>query len=128
MSKTKFYECELCGNFVGLIRQGDGTMICCGKPMTNVEANTKEASLEKHIPVIEVFGDEIRVKVGSIEHPMTEEHHIEWICIMNEDTTQRKSLNSTDKPEASFVIKETGKIKVYAYCNLHGLWMTETYK
>lgn len=118
-----FYKCEICGNIVGLIKKGGGQLVCCGKPMTELKANTTEASLEKHIPVAVRKDGKITVQVGSVAHPMTPEHFIEWIAVVTDNGTERISLSPDDKPEAVFCDK--GSADVYAYCNLHGLWKSE---
>lgn len=122
---AKFYICRVCGNLVQVVEQGGGTLVCCGKPMEELKANTVEASFEKHIPVIEISGDAINVKVGSAEHPMTEEHHISWIYLKYDGGGQIAKLTPEMKPEATFVTIDAKNIEVYAYCNLHGLWKAE---
>jgi len=120
---VSFYRCEICGNMVGLIKKGGGQLVCCGKPMTELKANTTEASTEKHIPVAARKDGKIFVEVGSVLHPMTQEHYIEWIAIVSENGTERISLSPSDEPKAVFCDKENAE--VYAYCNLHGLWKSE---
>ena len=120
--ERKFYVCKHCGNLVGLIHAGGGTLVCCGDPMTLLEPNTVEASTEKHIPVVTVDGNKVTVAVGSIPHPMTPEHFIQWIYLCTYSGGQRKSLTPTDKPEATFYLDDTNVCEVFAYCNLHGLW------
>jgi len=115
-----FFRCSICGNFVGLIKNGGGQLVCCGKPMEKLEANTTDAAVEKHIPVAERKDGKLYVKVGSVGHPMTEAHYIEWIAVIDGTGTQRISLSPSDKPEAVFCDRE--KTEIYAYCNLHGLW------
>ena len=122
-SPVSFYRCEICGNMVGLMKKGGGQLVCCGKPMTELKANTTEASTEKHIPVAARKDGKIFVEVGSVLHPMTQEHYIEWIAIVSENGTERISLSSSDEPKAVFCDKENAE--VYAYCNLHGLWKSE---
>ena len=97
--------------------------MCCGKPMTKLEANSTDAAQEKHVPVIERKDGKLHVKVGSVDHPMAEEHYIEWIAVCSDKSTERITLSPGEKPEAVFVDK--GKAVVYAYCNLHGLWKAE---
>ncbi|QCX32973.1 desulfoferrodoxin [Caloramator sp. E03] len=118
-----FYKCEICGNLVGLIKRGGGQLVCCGKPMVELKANTTEASFEKHIPVLTKDNGRINVQVGSVPHPMTEAHYIEWIAVVSDNGTERISLSPTDEPKAVFCDKENAE--VYAYCNLHGLWKAE---
>lgn len=120
---VEFLKCEVCGNMVGLIKSGGGTLVCCGKPMTELKANTTEASVEKHIPVATRSDGKITVQVGSALHPMTPEHYIEWIALVSENGTERISLSPTDEPKAVFCDKENAE--VYAYCNLHGLWKAD---
>jgi len=122
-SKVSFYHCEICGNLVGLIKDGGGELVCCGQPMTELVANTTDASREKHVPVAVRKDNKIYVEVGSAPHPMTKEHLIEWIAVTNENGTERISLNPSDEPKAVFCNRENAE--VYAYCNLHGLWKTE---
>jgi len=124
MKKQKFYVCKHCGNMVGMIKDAGVNPVCCGEKMEEVVANTVDASKEKHVPVVSIDNSKVNVKVGEVEHPMTEEHSIEWIYIKTLEGGQRKSLK--DKPEAEFMITDSDKVlEVYAYCNLHGLWKVE---
>ena len=124
--EQKFFHCKHCGNLVGLIFNAGVQMICCGEPMEELVANTAEAAHEKHLPVYVREGNEIKVSVGSAPHPMTEEHHIEWVYIQTTRGGQRKSLNIGEKPEMSFCVTDGDEpIAVFAYCNLHGLWKTD---
>lgn len=122
---VKFYLCKHCGNFVGMIYNSGVSMICCGEPMTELVPNTVEAAHEKHLPVVNVSGNTVTVKVGSVEHPMLEAHYIEWIYLETKNGGQRKALHPGDKPEATFELIDDEAVAAYAYCNLHGLWMTE---
>jgi len=119
--KRQVYKCEICGNIVEVLHEGGGTLVCCGQPMNLQKENTVDASLEKHIPVIEHKSDKIIVKVGSIEHPMTEEHYIEWIELIADHVSYKKFLKPSEKPEAEFCISAK-QVTARAYCNLHGLW------
>lgn len=116
----KFFRCSICGNIIGQIKNGGGQLVCCGKPMEKLEANTTDAAVEKHVPVAERKDGKLYVKVGSVVHPMTEAHYIEWIVVTDGTSTQRISLTPSGNPEAIFCDKEHADI--YAYCNLHGLW------
>ncbi|HHW29558.1 MAG TPA: desulfoferrodoxin [Syntrophomonadaceae bacterium] len=118
-----FYKCETCGNQVVLIKNGGGQLVCCGKPMTELIANTTEASTEKHIPVPTKEDGKIKVHVGSAIHPMKEEHYIEWIALVSDDGIRIISLKPGDEPKAVFCYRENAE--VYAYCNLHGLWKAD---
>ena len=125
MCENKFYICEHCGNIVGMIHNSGVPMMCCGQKMTKLEAGVVEASHEKHIPVVTVEGNTVRVNVGSVTHPMSEEHHIAWIYLQTNRGGQRKCLDVTGAPEVPFALADETPVAVYAYCNLHGLWMAE---
>lgn len=122
MSNTKYYLCEKCGNLIEKIDDSGVPVVCCGQKMTPVVAGTVEASHEKHIPVATVEGDLVKVVVGSVEHPMAEEHSILWIELKTDRGVQRKHLNPGEAPVAVFALAEEKPLEVYAYCNLHGLW------
>jgi superoxide reductase len=125
MCDNKFYICEKCGNIVGMIHNGGVPMMCCGQKMTKLEAGVVEASHEKHIPVVTVEGNTVRVNVGSVTHPMSEEHHIAWIYLQTNRGGQRKCLDVTGAPEVVFALADETPVAVYAYCNLHGLWKAD---
>ena len=93
--------------------------------MTKLEAGVVEASHEKHIPVVKVEGNTVTVEIGSVAHPMTEEHSIEWVYLQTNVGGQRKDLNAGDAPKVVFALQDETPVAVYAYCNLHGLWKTE---
>ena len=124
MEKNQIYKCSVCGNIVELLHVGGGTLVCCGQDMILQEANTVDASLEKHVPVIEKTAKGVKIKVGSIPHPMEEAHFIEWIEIMVDDKVDRQYLKPGDIPEAEFNIDGEGLV-ARAYCNLHGLWQSK---
>ena len=129
MSKeVKFYICKHCGNIVGLIHNAGVPLVCCGEKMSELVPNTTEAATEKHLPVVEMDGNIVKVSVGSVEHPSTEEHYIAWIYLETAHGGQRKAIKPGDKPEVSFALQDDELIAVYAYCNLHGLWKTEIKK
>ena len=119
---TKFYICEKCGNIVGKIHDSGVSVVCCGQKMTKLEAGVVEASREKHIPVVSVRGNVVEVVVGSVLHPMAEEHNISWVYLETDKGGQRKNLKPGDEPKLSFALTDEKPIAVYAYCNLHGLW------
>lgn len=115
------YKCPICGNMVEVLHKAGGTLVCCGQPMKLLKENTVDAALEKHVPVVEKTEEGILVKVGSVEHPMQEEHYIEWIEVITDNKVYRKHLKPGEKPEVLFKI--CGEIvAVREYCNLHGLW------
>lgn len=122
---VKFLKCSVCGNLVEVINESGVPMICCGKPMEEIPANTVDASQEKHVPVVTIVGDEVTVNVGSVEHPMIPEHSILWVCLEGKETVQKKYLTPDMKPEAKFKLSGDVPVAAYAYCNLHGLWKTE---
>ena len=115
------YKCEVCGNIVTVLHAGSGTLVCCNQPMKLMVENTVDAAQEKHVPVIEKVDGGVKIKVGSVAHPMTEEHYIEWIVIEADGLVQMKMLKSGDAPEAVFKT-DAKEIKAREYCNLHGLW------
>ena len=124
--KNEIYKCEICGNIVEVLHEGGGQLVCCGEPMKLLKENTVDASLEKHVPVIEETEKGIIVKVGSIPHPMEEKHYIEWIEIITKDNkTDKKFLNPGEKPEAEFCISIDNVLFAREYCNLHGLWKSK---
>ncbi|NLJ64687.1 MAG: desulfoferrodoxin [Christensenellaceae bacterium] len=119
----KFYKCDLCGNIIAFVEDKGKPIMCCGQKMKEIVPGTEDASQEKHVPVYEVNGNVVTVKVGSVAHPMIEAHYIPWIALESKYGNQRKTLNPTDAPEVSFALVEGDEVKaVYAYCNLHGLW------
>ena len=121
----KFYKCEICGKIVAMVKETPVDTMCCGQAMRELVPGTTDGATEKHVPVYTLEGNTVKVKVGSVEHPMTAAHHIEWIAIETENGNQRKELKPGDKPEATFALVPRDKVKsVYEYCNLHGLWKT----
>jgi superoxide reductase len=122
--RRKFFYCKRCGNLFGVISDSGVTPVCCGEPMTELTANSVDASLEKHVPVVTVSGDRVTVKVGSAPHPMQEDHYIQWIYLHTEHGGQRKALKPGDEPEAEFTLCGDKAVEAYAYCNKHGLWVS----
>ena len=124
-NKSRFFICEHCGNVIGMIHDAGVPMMCCGQKMTRIEAGTVEASREKHIPVVTVDGNLVTVNVGSVTHPMTEEHSILWVYLETNKGGQRKCLEVGKEPTVTFALCDEEPVAVYAYCNLHGLWKSE---
>ena len=124
-NNKKFYICEKCGNIVEIINDSGVNPHCCGQKMSVLEAGVVEASREKHIPEVELSEGRVKVSVGSIEHPMAEEHSILWIYLQTNKGGQRKNLKVGDHPVAVFALDDEKPVAVYAYCNLHGLWKKE---
>ena len=121
-SNHRFFKCELCGNVTGLIMIRGGALACCGQNMTELIPNTVDASAEKHVPAVTRGADKISVQVGSVPHPMEEDHHIAFIYVETERGGQRKCTKRSGKPSADFTFTDDSPSAVYAYCNLHGLW------
>ena len=121
--EQKFYLCEHCGKIVALVKESGVPVMCCGQKMKEIVPGTTEASAEKHIPVYTVEGNKVYVTVGSVEHPMSEEHYIEWVSLQSKFGNQRKPLKPGSKPQTCFALCEGDEVQaVYAYCNLHSLW------
>lgn len=123
MSNVAFYRCERCGNIVAQIKNGGGTLSCCGQAMTKLEANSTDAAQEKHVPVVTREDGKIKVSIGSVLHPMLPEHHIEWIALATEEKVEIVYLKPGMEPIAEFAEVASGT--VYEYCNLHGLWKAD---
>lgn len=122
----KFFKCSVCGNVVEMVENKGGTLVCCGKPMDELTANTSDGALEKHVPVAEIVDGNLHVKVGSMEHPMLAEHYITFIAVEAGDLIYRHALTPGVKPVAVFPLDGyKGKVTVYEYCNIHGLWKTD---
>ena len=124
-NNVKFYICEHCGNVVEKVEDHGVPVMCCGKKMTELVPGTVEASREKHIPVAVVEGNQVKVSVGSVEHPMAEEHSILWVALETEEGLYRKHLEVGKAPEVVFALADEKPVAVYAYCNLHGLWKVD---
>ncbi|MBU3184138.1 desulfoferrodoxin [Clostridium estertheticum] len=117
----QIYKCDICGNIVEVLHASGGVLVCCGQNMTLKEENTTDAAVEKHVPVTEKIEGGIKVKVGAVQHPATEDHHIEFIEVHTENKIYRKFLKPGETPEAEFKLEEE-VLFVREYCNLHGLW------
>jgi len=119
--QLEIYKCELCGNIVEVLHGGSGDLVCCGESMKLLTENTVDAAKEKHVPVISKVDGGYLVKVGEVEHPMTDAHMIEWIELIDGDRAYRTFLKPGGKPEAIFAI-EAKNPTAREHCNLHGLW------
>jgi len=119
--QLQVYQCGVCGNTVQVIHAAGGELVCCNQPMNLLGENTEDAVQEKHVPVVEATGDGITVKVGSVAHPMQEDHYIEWIEAIVDGSAYRQFLKPGDTPEAFFPVAGA-RVTVRALCNLHGLW------
>jgi len=119
--KLEIYKCNICGNIIEVLNVGGGELVCCGQPMELLTEKTDDNGKEKHVPVVEKTETGIRVKVGSIPHPMEENHYIEWIEVIADGVVHRKFLNPGDKPEVEFNVMAE-RIEAREYCSIHGLW------
>lgn len=123
---VKFFKCEHCGNIAIKVVDHGVPMMCCGEKMVELTAGAVDAAVEKHVPAVTVDGAKVHVNVGSVDHPMTEEHFIQLICLVTEKGYQIAPLTPTDAPAADFVVAEgDAPVAVYEFCNLHGLWVAE---
>lgn len=118
---NEIYRCNICGNIVEVLHAGVGQFVCCGQPMELLAEKAKDVGQEKHVPVIEKTKTGIKVKVGSVAHPMEEKHYIEFIEVLADGRVWRKFLSPGDKPEAEFEVNP-GKVAAREYCSVHGLW------
>ena len=119
----KFYICEHCGNIIEFVKETGVPVMCCGQKMKEMVPGTVDAAVEKHVPVVTVDGNKVKVAVGEVEHPMLEEHYIGFIAIETEQGVHRKTLKPGEKPEAEFALADGDKlVAAYEWCNLHGLW------
>jgi len=121
--QPKFFRCAHCGQVVSVLKDAGVSIVCCGEAMQRLTPNTTDAAQEKHVPVAVRDGCKLTVKVGSAAHPMLEAHFIEWIYLHTSTGGQRRILKPGEAPGASFCVEEGEALEVYAYCNLHGLWM-----
>ncbi|KKL77430.1 hypothetical protein LCGC14_2034950 [marine sediment metagenome] len=123
--QNQIYKCNYCKNIVEVLHSGVGELVCCGKPMELLEEKDKDKGLEKHVPVIKELSDNsgVKIKVGEIDHPMENDHYIEWIELAGADNTHLKFLKPGDKPEASFKTTDE-KVSSREFCSVHGLWQS----
>ena len=119
--KLQVYKCEACGNIVEVLHGGEGELVCCGAPMVLFVENTMDAAKEKHVPVLEKAKQGIKVKVGSVPHPMEEKHYIEWVEVIADGKVCRQFLKPGDAPEALFDLQDEN-VTAREYCSIHGLW------
>lgn len=120
----EIYKCEVCGNIVEMLHGGSGALVCCGEEMKLYEENTVDAAREKHVPACERSDGNLKVQIGSVPHPMVDEHYIEWIEVIDGDKVTRISLQPGQDPNAEFCC--AGKdLLVREYCSIHGLWKAE---
>jgi len=122
---NEVYKCGVCGNMTEVVHAGGGELVCCGEPMALLRENTVDAAKEKHVPVIEVSGGSVKVKVGSVAHPMADDHYIEFIELIADGQACRRYLMSGAAPQATFCnCSNAKKLSAREYCTVHGLWKT----
>jgi superoxide reductase len=118
----ELYKCSICGNVIEVVNPGAPALVCCHKPMDRLEAGVVEASAEKHVPVVEKVSEGIKVKVGSVAHPMEEKHFIRFIEVLTNNQVLRAELKPNEAPEAVFMVNAAEVLEVREYCTIHGLW------
>ncbi len=124
--EIKFYKCEHCGNIAVKVVDSGVSLVCCGEDMVELVAGSQDAALEKHVPEVTVEGSRIHVNIGSVDHPMLEDHYIQLICLLKDTGYEIHPLSWDNSPSTDFVLGEGEKaIAVYEYCNLHGLWKAD---
>ncbi len=121
---NEIYKCNICGNIVEVVHASAGTLVCCGKPMELLKEKTEDLGNEKHVPVIEKTEEGVKVKVGSVPHPMGEKHYIEFVELIADGVVHRKYLKPGEVPEAVFEVTANSYF-AREYCNLHGLWKSK---
>ena len=119
--QLQVYRCSLCGNMIEVVHASTGQLVCCGEPMDALAENDTDAALEKHVPVVEAVDGGIKVQVGSVPHPMQEDHLIEWVEVIADGKAYRQFLKPGEAPEAFFPV-QAEELTVREFCNLHGLW------
>ncbi len=124
IKRNQIYRCNICGNIVEVLYAGGGQLVCCGENMNLLEAKTEDQGLEKHMPVIEKKDGKVKVSVGSVLHPMEDEHYIEWIELKVDGKVYKQFLKPGDKPVAEFAV-EGENLSAREYCNIHGLWQVK---
>ena len=122
--KLNLYRCEICGNIVEVVIDGEGSLVCCGKDMALLKSQSTDGTLEKHVPIVENLGTSHVVKIGSMPHPMTDEHYIQFIEIISNDKryVKRKYLNPDEEPEMVIKCLQDSTFEAREYCNIHGLY------
>ncbi len=124
-AREQVYKCEVCGNVVTVLHAAGGTLVCCGQPMNLLDEQTADSATEKHVPVIEKVDGGVKVTVGSVEHPMQDEHFIEWIEIQYGEVVTREYKHPGENPEAFFPGVDADEIVAREFCNIHGLWKNQ---
>lgn len=121
----KVYHCEICGNILTPLYDAKVVPFCCGQKMAILTANTQDAAYEKHVPAVEVNGNQVSIQIGSVLHPSVEAHYIMFIILVTTKGYYVRHLEPGQKPAATFALAEEKPLFAFEYCNLHGLWKTE---
>lgn len=122
----KFFKCEHCGNVIEFMTDTGVPVMCCGQKMDELVPGTSDGAAEKHVPVAEVDGNKVTVRVGEVEHPMVDAHYIEWIVLETRKGAQKVYLQPGRTPCGEFLLTDGDEaVAVYEYCNLHGLWKAD---
>ena len=108
----KFYICNHCGNIIAYVKSSGVPVVCCGEKMQELVPNTTDAAVEKHVPVIQIDGSKVTVTVGSAEHPMIQEHYIQWTALATRQGKQRKELQTRERSQAELVLYEGDESEV----------------
>ncbi|GAB6098763.1 desulfoferrodoxin [Halanaerocella petrolearia] len=122
MEKRGIYKCQTCGNVIEVIEADAPDIVCCGEVMDKLEAQTDDATTEKHVPVVNELADGVEVVVGTTIHPMEDKHYITFIEVLTEDKVLRAELDPSDEPKAEFKVDKSEIVEVREFCNVHGLW------
>ena len=121
--EQKFYQCEKCKTIVTPVQGAGDAAICCSQELRELVPGTTDGAAETHVPTYRVEGTLVTVSVGSVEHPMLQEHSIEWVVLKTKEGSQQKALKAGERPVVQFALCQGDEVEaVYAYCNLHGLW------
>lgn len=123
--QVKFYRCKICGKIITMVNETKIPTICCGEAMYELIPSQTDGTTEKHVPIISQKNNIVQVKVGSMDHPMSEDHYIQWIFLQTKQGFQYKKLKATDKPMAYFALLDNDEVvAAYEYCNIHQLWQS----
>lgn len=110
----KLVECKHSNNIYKVMKENSDVSD------KEIIANSVDAAFEKHVPQYEVKDNMIEIFVN---HVMDEDHYIEWIMVEYEDSDMTKYFKAGD--EARLVAEYVPGMKLYAFCNKHGLWSVE---
>lgn len=122
----KFYRCNTCGNLFFVMIDPDVRPSCCGSEMEVIDTIHGTEGSEKHAPIININQNDTEVQVGLQLHTMEPEHRIEWVALTDGDRVEIQKLGLSTPPVVKFSkMNGNGKVRAYAFCNIHGLWESE---